>query len=75
MIPDPSGQLAELIVYMASTRVDLYSHQILLGTVSADNRVPSVVNFEFDHYSNVKCQDPCMRSDDQIAVHILAQDR
>ena len=29
MIPDPSGQLAELIVYFTSTRVDLYSHQIL----------------------------------------------
>ena len=28
-IPDPSGQLAELIVYITSTRVDLYSHQIL----------------------------------------------
>ena len=27
MIPDPSGQLAELIVYITSTRVDLYSHQ------------------------------------------------
>ena len=31
MIPDPSGQLAELIVYITSTRVDLYSHQILLA--------------------------------------------
>ena len=31
-IPDPSGQLAELIVYITSTRVDLYSHQILLLT-------------------------------------------
>ena len=30
VIPDPSGQLAELIVYITSTRVDLYSHQILL---------------------------------------------
>ena len=30
MIPDPSGQLAELIVYITSTRVDLYSHQILI---------------------------------------------
>ena len=29
-IPDPCGQLAELIVYITSTRVDLYSHQILL---------------------------------------------
>ena len=28
-IPDPSGQLAELIVYITSTGVDLYSHQIL----------------------------------------------
>ena len=30
-MPDPSGQLAELIVYITSTRVDLYSHQILLS--------------------------------------------
>ena len=30
MIPDPSGQLAELIVYITSTRLDLHSHQILL---------------------------------------------
>ena len=29
VIPDPSGQLAELIVYITSTRVDLYSQQIL----------------------------------------------
>ena len=29
VIPDPSGQLAELIVYITSARVDLYSHQIL----------------------------------------------
>ena len=33
MIPDPSGQLAELIVYITSTRVDLYSHQILLRAI------------------------------------------
>ena len=32
VIPDPSGQLAELIVYISSTKVDLYSHQILLPT-------------------------------------------
>ena len=31
VIPDPSGQLAELIVYITPTRVDLYSHQILLN--------------------------------------------
>ena len=30
VIPDPSGQLAELIVYITSTRVDLYSLRILL---------------------------------------------
>ena len=30
VIPDPSSQLAELTVYITSTRVDLYSHQILL---------------------------------------------
>ena len=33
MIPDPSGQLSELIVYITSTRVDLYSHQILLTSI------------------------------------------
>ena len=27
VIPDPSGQLAKLIVYITSTRVDLYIHQ------------------------------------------------
>ena len=32
MVPDPSGELAEPIVYITSTRVDLYCHQILLGT-------------------------------------------
>ena len=31
MIPDPGDQLAELIVYITSTRVDLYSHQILFS--------------------------------------------
>ena len=30
VIPEPSGQLAELIVYINSTRVDLFRHQILL---------------------------------------------
>ena len=35
VIPDPSGQLAELIVYITSTRVDLYSHQILFGGSSS----------------------------------------
>ena len=40
MIPDPSGQLAELIVYITSTRVDLYSHQILLD--HSENRLYSV---------------------------------
>ena len=36
MIPDPSGQLAELIVYITNTftRVDLYSHQILLNQMA-----------------------------------------
>ena len=31
MIPDPSGHLAELIVYITSTRVDLYSQQVPLA--------------------------------------------
>ena len=30
VIPDSSGQLAELIIYITSTKVDLYGHQILL---------------------------------------------
>ena len=30
VIQDANGQLAELSVYITSTRVDLYSHQILL---------------------------------------------
>ena len=30
VIPDPSGQLVRLIAYITSTRVDLYSLQILL---------------------------------------------
>ena len=33
VIPDPIGQLAELIFYITSTIVDLYSHQILLAAV------------------------------------------
>ena len=36
VIPDPSGQLAELIVYITSTRVDLYSHQILLADLEME---------------------------------------
>ena len=37
VIPDPSGQLAELIVYITSTSVDLYSHQILFyNNISSD---------------------------------------
>ena len=34
MIPEPNGQLAELIVNITPTRVDLYSHQILLELMS-----------------------------------------
>ena len=34
VIPDPSSQLAELIVYITSTRIDLYSHQILLARIN-----------------------------------------
>ena len=41
MIPDPSGQFAELIVYITSTRVDLYSHQILL-TSAESTFIPSL---------------------------------
>ena len=37
VIPDPSGQLAELIVYITSTRVYLYSHQILFATLNPTN--------------------------------------
>ena len=31
VIPYPSGQLAELVVYITSTSVDLYSHRILFN--------------------------------------------
>ena len=47
-IRDPSGQLAELIAYITSTRVDLYSHHILLlyghGTV-----IPNLLDIDFSH--------------------------
>ena len=43
MIPDPSGQLAELIVYTTSTRVDLYSHQILLAPFNSLNTQSTVL--------------------------------
>ena len=49
MIPDPSGQLAELIVYITSTRVDLYSHQILLRVFDAVT-VLCVCRYMFCHY-------------------------
>ena len=35
VIPDPRGQLAELNVYITSTRVDLYSHQIFIKVLFA----------------------------------------
>ena len=38
VIPDPGGQLAELIVYITSTKVDLYSHQILLNQMDDHKR-------------------------------------
>ena len=41
-IPDPSDQLAELIVYITSTRVDMYSHQILFAPLGSDTLNPSV---------------------------------
>ena len=37
-IPDPSGQLAELIVYITSTRVDLYCHQIIFGELNLNRQ-------------------------------------
>ena len=45
MIPDPSGQLAELIIQITSTRVDLYSHQILFGKCNFNQRITSEQNF------------------------------
>ena len=42
VIPDPSAQLAELIVYITSTRVDLHSHQILLVSTGSDNGLSPV---------------------------------
>ena len=41
MIPDPSGQLAELIVYITSIRVVLYSHQILLPLRNGLTLIPA----------------------------------
>ena len=41
VIPDPIGQLAELIVY-TSTRVDLYSHQILLASILGNDAMYNV---------------------------------
>ena len=46
MIPDPSGQLAELIVWIISTRVDLYSHQILLKLNHGSKRDAWEVDFQ-----------------------------
>ena len=43
MIPDPSGQLAELIVSITSTRVDLYSHQILLHDRNMLDKLPFII--------------------------------
>ena len=37
VIQDPSGQLTELIGYITSTRVDLYSHQILFNLYVFEN--------------------------------------
>ena len=41
-IPASSGQLAELIVYITSTRVHLYNHQLLLphGIISPKHYMP-----------------------------------
>ena len=48
MIPDPSGQLAELIVYITSTRVDLYSHQILFLSIFSLNKTDILSHNEQD---------------------------
>ena len=49
VIPDPSGQLGKLIVYITSTRVDLYSDQILL----ADGE-PEIHNMPCETYQRRK---------------------
>ena len=54
MIPDPSDQLAEPIVYITSTRVDLYSHQILLDTV---DRGPYLTNAMYSFVVQVSPHD------------------
>ena len=36
VVPDPSGQLAKLIVYITSTGVDLHSHQMLFNEWPSD---------------------------------------
>ena len=44
VIPDPSGQLAELIVYITFTRVGPYSHQMLLPLI------PTMLNTKCTRY-------------------------
>ena len=55
VIPDPSGQLAELIVYTTSTRVDLYSHQMLFWEYVRCKYNPHP-NFDC---CKINCQAPC----------------
>ena len=47
-IPDPRGQLAELIVYIISTRAGLYTRQIiLLGHIAlSESSVPPFTNVD-----------------------------
>ena len=57
VIPDPSGQSAELIVYITSIRVDLYSHQILLD-------LKDQISVKFNENTNIfiqenSCEDIC----------------
>ena len=58
VIPNFSGQLAELIVFYDSTRIDLYSHQILLLELSQAINTHDICIYESNElplYYTFKC--------------------
>ena len=55
MIPDPGGQLAELIVYISSTGVYLYSHQILLQRLESQEHT-SVIFTKTVQFSYIRLE-------------------
>ena len=70
MIPDPSRQLAELIVYITSTRVDLYSHQILLD-LWHHTLVNIECNYNNFYYTPVWKTDVLCRGNVRPSVHVF----